>query len=1175
MEANYSDPNYWSNWYAEQHELLRARQESDDAPADQAGFEQQLSHLQLSSSEESSAEPSSPDTRPAEVHGSIQRIGLGGSMRMVPQSDPQDNRFSSTRRSVDIPRAHFGAAVPGSPSDLGAGAFGKVRDAASSESNPAARAKDSKGRGLLSRVKSRLGKVFGGSRGEKPLGDIASDAVTSELRIYAYKRTRASEEDAALISEFARAAVGSYASSTVQRMVEQLSRLSEFLNPRNLTLAGLVEDPDQLNVHVDEFVKAGGIKRVRAALEALRKFRAGELLPRPPAPPPPPSCTGDALLIHQFAAAARAHEVPDETIRPHTEVLKAFAEWLTANQKASLTSRFRSDEIAEDMMAYCEENDPKGRLFTALNHLRRLQPDGAGFETLGPGPRVMGRRTLSAYESDADLIDEATNEALRRLGPAATPKERKPIIAMASNRRKLSEWLKREGKDSIASRLNGNEQQKKQLEKDISEFKRAIGQPDIGLGINKLRQHPGGELRQHPGGEPRPGLHPYDDDADIIDGLVEEEQSKLGSRPAPKTIRNTASAQRRFSDWLRTTGRESFASRINGDWYQRRSLDEDYQEFTKANGNIGIGFKRLAQYVQVVEANRALGVAFPRQSTREPQLAEANSSWSPGAPSDFDPSERSAPERAPARSSDIYRGLDSLVDLSSMPHEARDDAQSAPVFRAAARPPLFAGQSGSPARSSDIYRGLDSFVDLPLTPQAVRDDALSAPAGSAAARPRLSIGQSGAPARSSDIYRGLESFVDLPSTPQEVRDDAQSAPAGRAAARPPLFSAQSGAPARSSNIYRGLESFVDLPSTPQSVRDDARSVLTARTAARPRPFAGQSGAPARSPDIYGGLESFVDLPSTPQETRDEAQSAPVLSPAGRPPFVIGPSGEPRQLEDIGYLVGQNWQHGSQPVADFLLDVLDNRMLLPSPYVVAQPIAIHGEMYSIRLGAAGRREAQFIHHPRPSSASDARVGAPATSASSGDRSGRVLGAREWLGDEHIQRDYELLAQQLRGSNPDLAARTRFVDPLIAFQVGQGTNVDALRAFHRTVNDRNGNDTADFLFLPVNDASATDLNRRGSHWSFLLVDRRDRDRPVAYHYDSTPRYNDRPAAMLAERVGANLQDAPISQQRNEYDCGVFVVDGTRALVSRLAAGPQPDLNLKNLVVDRQALQNRLRG
>ncbi|MGY4412324.1 hypothetical protein ACVWW4_004060 [Bradyrhizobium sp. LB7.1] len=269
------------------------------------------------------------------------------------------------------------------------------------------------------------------------------------------------------------------------------------------------------------------------------------------------------------------------------------------------------------------------------------------------------------------------------------------------------------------------------------------------------------------------------------------------------------------------------------------------------------------------------------------------------------------------------------------------------------------------------------------------------------------------------------------------------------------------------------------------------------------------------------------------------------------------------------------QHGSQPVPDFLLDVLDNKMLLPSSRMAPQPVSLNGETYSIALGPQGRRDAQLIHHPGPSSVPDARIGASRASASAGDRSGRVLAAREWLGDEHIQRDYELLSQELWQSTPDLAARTRFVDPLTAFQVGQGSEVDALRAFHRIVDDRNGNDTADFLFLPVNDASATDLSCRDSHWSLLLVDRRDRDRPVAYHYDSAGGHNARPAAMLAARVGADLRDAPIRRQGNGYDCGVFVVDGTRELVRRLAGRRQTDLNLGNLVVDRQALQNRLRG
>ncbi|MDX8535996.1 Ulp1 family isopeptidase, partial [Mesorhizobium sp. VK25D] len=189
----------------------------------------------------------------------------------------------------------------------------------------------------------------------------------------------------------------------------------------------------------------------------------------------------------------------------------------------------------------------------------------------------------------------------------------------------------------------------------------------------------------------------------------------------------------------------------------------------------------------------------------------------------------------------------------------------------------------------------------------------------------------------------------------------------------------------------------------------------------------------------------------------------------------------------------------------------------------------------------------------------------------------LGATEWLNDEHIQRDYELLAQELQRENPDLAARTRLVDPLIAhYHLRLGSDNAALRAFQRIVYDRNGNDIADFMFLPVNDASATDPERRGSHWSLLMVDRRERERPVAYHYDSAGRLNDQPAAQLARRLGAHLVPTRITQQQNGYDCGVFVLDGTRALVGRLGQRRQPArLHLDYLAVDRQALQNRLRG
>ncbi|MBM2716346.1 hypothetical protein JQK88_35505, partial [Mesorhizobium caraganae] len=42
---------------------------------------------------------------------------------------------------------------------------------------------------------------------------------------------------------------------------------------------------------------------------------------------------------------------------------------------------------------------------------------------------------------------------------------------------------------------------------------------------------------------------------------------------------------------------------------------------------------------------------------------------------------------------------------------------------------------------------------------------------------------------------------------------------------------------------------------------------------------------------------------------------------------------------------------------------------------------------------------------------------------------ALGATEWLGDEHIQADYDRLAHELRQTYPRFAAQTRFVSPAV--------------------------------------------------------------------------------------------------------------------------------------------------
>ncbi|MDI3567603.1 Ulp1 family isopeptidase [Bradyrhizobium sp. Arg816] len=185
------------------------------------------------------------------------------------------------------------------------------------------------------------------------------------------------------------------------------------------------------------------------------------------------------------------------------------------------------------------------------------------------------------------------------------------------------------------------------------------------------------------------------------------------------------------------------------------------------------------------------------------------------------------------------------------------------------------------------------------------------------------------------------------------------------------------------------------------------------------------------------------------------------------------------------------------------------------------------------------------------------------ASHQDRSKSVLGNHEWLGDQHINQDYELLRLELERFDGGLAARTHFADPLVILnmRLSGGERVEEFEARHGT---------ADFLFLPLSNAEAT---THGTHWSLLLVDRSDRQWPVAYHYDSLGGHNDWVAQTVARLLNTDLRYAGMRQQQNDFDCGVFVVDGTRALVNELLSGRQPNLDLTHLEPSRSELQRRL--
>ncbi|MFK4531927.1 hypothetical protein ABIA00_000110 [Bradyrhizobium ottawaense] len=187
-------------------------------------------------------------------------------------------------------------------------------------------------------------------------------------------------------------------------------------------------------------------------------------------------------------------------------------------------------------------------------------------------------------------------------------------------------------------------------------------------------------------------------------------------------------------------------------------------------------------------------------------------------------------------------------------------------------------------------------------------------------------------------------------------------------------------------------------------------------------------------------------------------------------------------------------------------------------------------------------------------------------------------RNWLTDEHITEDYTLLERELQREHTDLAARMRLLRPAQAQMLRLTDDaVELLLAVQGIVLDEDENDTADFLLVPVNNGRGVKAGD-GDHWSLLLLDRRNRENVVAYHYDSSGKSNVGSAEQLAKNLGANLQSARMAQQRNNYDCGVFVVDGTRALARRLVEGERPDdepLHLDNLVADRRALQDRLSG
>ncbi|UGY30315.1 C48 family peptidase (plasmid) [Bradyrhizobium septentrionale] len=1036
----------------------------------------------------------------------------------------------------------------------------------------------------------------GGGGGAMPAASALQPAQSAGVLIGRSKQPLYSE-DARLISGLEKVLIkGNAANQTAYSYVSSLRSFGRWLFANNKDPIAARLDDQSLTDDAREAIEKGHSKRLRPAIDHLRTFQStggdvpitgrAELNPHPQ----------DVALIEEYK-----NEAATGTGRMYAGVLRSFSDYLRENNKKGIAARLSGKFLDGDVESYRKEAGGNRNIDSALAHLRKSSAGAKAMELdrhIPPVPDTedalqpaqsagvrIGQRKQPLYSEDAHLIS-GLGEALIKRGDAERTAQNYMGSVLSFGR-----WLFAKNKRSIVARLDNEsltdggevleftgKGNPARLLRALDHLRtlRSTGGAVPTAGRAKRNPHPqnvavinpedaalmepwrvGDAAAQHSapqGAVSQPLVLPEGYDQDLLWELMDEPGPSSSLEPAARHDQSSDPGESiRPLNW--GYDRQQFPDESMGALARSNLLpseevlindEHDTAELRPAkrprpldNLHGLAGERQLSEIANsggrllTSAPTHQLG-ASPWQAQPMMQASGHEDATAPHVVATYvggAAAQHSAPQGAVSRPLVLPEGYDQ--DLRLM---VEDGPPWSGVPPEQAQDIVQAGQQ-EPARSTSTWS-----PQMPLNFDWSMWPTLEAASAHSARAP-------------SDIEGGLESFVDLdaPPTPSELRDEAHFAPAPAARAR--------------SDTYGGLEAAVHPnPPAPFELRDNAWSPAPDF----PPPFAGpvpghhqgvrQPGSPqglspapafsddealawlreelarrqmqepaspstSRAPsDTYGGLESFVDLDAPPpSELRDDAHFEP--APAAR---------------------SRSDTYRGFPLVD---------LTAPTP-------------------SESRDDANSVR-PFPSTSADAQIGALGPTASSHGR-GLVLEDTEWLGDEHIDRDYRLQELDLRRNHPDLAARTRFVNPLIVLNYLRSNDDGVvLTEFQRIVYD-NGNDTADFLFLPVINAVPEDPNSLGNHWSLLFVDRRDRGRPVAYHYDSYGGLNNKDAEHLAGRLDLHLEPAGMARQRNGYDCGVFVVDGTRALVRQLEQGREPDLlNLSNLVANRQALQNRLRG
>ncbi len=391
----------------------------------------------------------------------------------------------------------------------------------------------------------------------------------------------------------------------------------------------------------------------------------------------PMSFEEDEALLERFKDQATGR-MSDGTIRNAQADVRNFSAWLSRNRRAPIARRLGNPEmepgLERDLEEYAKaQKDPKirsRRTIAALNKLRNVE---AGNILSTSSSR------LAPYPADATLIDmwTAAEKATHRIEPETVDRQARRLY-------RLSDWLQTREKGAMAGQLNDDG-----LTRDVEQYRQQTEDTKINADLLRLRRY-----QQVLEANRALGLPPPEDARPFAEAGAQQPASPQELPVTPATPSAGA--------W---------------DWFREQMQEPASFSFTPHQGP-------QPSPTQGLPATPATPSAGAWDWFREPMQEPASSSFTPRHGPQPSPSQglpatpatpsagawnwfreqMQAPEpsSASARSSEIYGGLEPLVNLNPpTPYQLRDDAHSAPAPELAGAA-SFVGPSGTPEELLDI-----------------------------------------------------------------------------------------------------------------------------------------------------------------------------------------------------------------------------------------------------------------------------------------------------------------------------------------------------------------------------------------------------------------------------------------------------------------------------------------